>query len=162
MMWRESHETRGRQYWTYPFYSKISRPCRSPPTAIDIVSSRDFTMDHTIRHSQLFAFTATLRRASCRKDLLRFHAVAEMHARVRSSRALTFQSHDEGNLFAHHYAFGRSERGSDPGISHYFLATAGINHLFLHPVALCNFSFDRPVRSCVLFLRVLREKNAPL
>lgn len=107
-------------------------------------------------------FHCDLRPASStlyRKNHLRFHAVVEIHARVRSSRALTSQSHDEGNLFTHHYAFDRSERGSDPGISHYFLATAGINHLSLHPVALCNFSFCPQLcspPSCIA------RKNVPL
>lgn len=97
-----------------------------------------------------------------KKNDLRFHTAVKVHARVCSSRALNFPESRRKEPVRTSLCFWPKRR-SDPGISHYFLATTGINHLILYPVALCNFSFVRLVGSCVSFLTVhIARKDVPL
>lgn len=119
------------------------------------------------RHSQWFAFATILRRVS--RPQKGWSAVSRRgqetsRTRPLSSQALNFpESRRRGNLFAHHYAFGRSERRSDPEVPHHFLATAGINHFILRPVAPCNFSFVRHLPAVVFpSLLYIARKYVPL
>lgn len=93
-----------------------------------------------------------------RKNDLRFHTAVKVHARVCSSRALNFPESRRKEPVRTSLCFWPKRR-SDPGISHYFLATTGINHLILYPFALCNFSFVRLVGSCFLPYCTHREKR---